>query len=155
MKKILPLVCLPLLSLFWLAACDESPPTGPEATVSALQAANVGPKGRPAWVRAYAHVAIVPGEERLGWQVLHGYNVDRVVTTSDPPGESCVVLDPSLGWSWEQPVAVVVSSGPWQTAGSDAWDDDGSGAGVSCIHVWTGHVDNPSVPAQSYSIVVF
>jgi hypothetical protein len=147
MKKVLPLVCLPLLCLLWLVGCEESPPTASEATVAGLQAASVGPGGRPAWVRAYAAVNWFEDS----WQVLYGYNVDRVIDTGD--GHTCVVLDPKLGFTGLDPAAILVTSGPVQTAGVAQFDD--SVYGVACIYVWTGHVDNPGVPAQGYSIVVY
>jgi hypothetical protein len=83
--------------------------------------------------------------------VLYGYNVDRVIDTGD--GHTCVVLDPKLGFNGLDPAAILVTSGPVQTAGVAVFDD--SVYGVACIYVWTGHVDNPGVPAQGYSIVVF
>jgi hypothetical protein len=148
MKTILSLVCLPLLSLLWLVGCDESPPTATEATVPGLPAASVSPVGQPAWVRAYAAVNWSPQD---GWQVLYGYNVDRVIDTGD--GHTCVVLDPKLGFNGLDPAAILVTSGPFQTAGAASFDD--TVYGVACIYVWTGHADNPTVPAQGYSIVVY
>jgi hypothetical protein len=148
MKKVIPLVCLPLLCLLWLVGCNESQPTAPEATVAGPQAASVGPAGKPGWVRAYATVNWNPAD---GWRVLYGYNVDRVIDTGD--GHTCLVLDPKLGFNGLDPAAIVVTSGPWQTAGVVVFDD--SVYGDACIYVWTGHVDNPGVPAQGYSIVVY
>ncbi len=153
MKKVLPLVCLPLLCLVWLAGCDESVPTAPEGTVTGLQAASGGPSGEPGWVRAYAAIGWNPDD---GWQVLYGLRVDRVVEVGEPgSGETCVVLDPKLGLSAQEPIVVVVTSAPWTAAGADVWDAASAGIEADCIHVWTGMVDNPTVAAQGYSIVVY
>lgn len=144
------LLCLLLSCLLWVAACDESPPTAPAEAATELQAASGGPTGQPGWVRAYAAIGWHPDN---GWEVLYGHNVDRVVEVGG--GETCVVLDPKLSLSAQEPVVVVVTSAPGTAAGADVWDANSAGIEADCIHVWTGHVANPTIPAQNYNIVVY
>jgi hypothetical protein len=158
-KRLVSLVFLPCTAVAVLALGCDDPPTAPATTSGdgsnvAVAAAPAGPGGAPAWVRAFATIGVVPGEEYLGPRVMYGHNVVGAERTG-PPGDYCVYLDPSIEWQPEfagASLAVIVTAQPFFSVGYDLVHD---GEGKPCVHVVATNRDMPFPVDTWFSIVVF